>query len=223
MKDRNNLFDENYFSVYGNDPKREIMYRSEHDRIMKVKSSGKILDVGCGIGAFLEHFSSDNWQKFGVEVSLHASETARAKGISIQSGDKSYDYPPNFFDVIVMRGSLQHLPDPFVTIAKCNDLLSSGGFLIFLATPNTNSPYFWRYKTLPTLTESLNFLQPSDIMIKNVLKNIGFENITVRYPYLDTPYANVLLDHIMFFFSFFGIHRKFAFWKSMMEIYARKS
>ena len=223
MLDREQAFDSEYFSVYGNDPKRAVMYAMERDRILKLKQSGRILDIGCGIGAFLDGFSDSQWQKYGVDVSEHAVEIAGSKGINIKMHDEAYNYDDGFFDVIVMRGSVQHLPDPFQTIANCKKLLTVDGLMVFLSTPNTNSPYYRRFRTLPILTESLNILQPSDTMMVNALQNMGFQILDVRYPYLETPYAKIINDHLLFILSFFGLRRSFAFWNSMMEIYARNN
>jgi len=222
LQHRSNFFDQSYFSVYGNDPRRLIMYRAERDRIEMFKSSGKILDVGCGIGAFLDEFNSSRWQKYGVDISSHAIAISRSKGIIIQEGDYAYDYPSDFFDVIVFRGSLQHLSHPFKTIQDCYRILTPSGLIVFLATPNTNSPYFNRFKTLPFLTPTINILQPSDLMMKYALQNMGFKVARIVYPYLDTPYARPLFDHLFYLLSFLGLRRNFAFWRSSMEIYALK-
>jgi hypothetical protein len=107
-------------------------------------------------------------------------------------------------------------------IKTCVNLLAVGGYLVFLATPNSNSAYYRRFKTLPFLTPHANFLIPSDIMLKNALHNFGLEVVNIRYPYLGGPYANPLKDHFHYLFSFLGIKRKFPFWKSSIEVYARK-
>jgi hypothetical protein len=122
----------------------------------------------------------------------------------------------------VFRGSLQLIPTPFSVIETCIRLLAPGGYLIFLSTPNSNSLYYRRFKTLPFLTPHLNFLIPSDIMIKDALQNFGLEVVKIHYPYLEGPYARPLRDHFLYFLSFFGIRSKFPFWRSAMEIFARK-
>jgi 2-polyprenyl-3-methyl-5-hydroxy-6-metoxy-1,4-benzoquinol methylase len=220
---RRSQFGESYFSVYHEDPKRLQMYKAECARIERLKPSGRILDVGCGIGLFLSQFSSDRWERYGTDISELAINESRLKGIKVKDYNNAYDYPEKYFDVIVFRGSLQHIPEPFSVIIKCIHLLTPGGYLIFLATPNSNSPYYRRFKTLPILTPHLNILIPSDIMMRNALQNFGLEVIEIRYPYLRSPYARPIRDHFLFFLSFFGIKFKFPFWRSVMEIYARKS
>ena len=216
-------FNKIYFDAYINDPKRQAMYRAERDRIERLKPAGRILDVGCGLGGFLQIFDPLKWQRYGVDIAELAITETRKKGIAVKNFSEAYDYPEEFFDVIVFRGSIQLIPSPFSIIETCIKLLNPGGFLIFLATPNSNSPYFRRFKTLPILTPHLNFLIPSDIMMANVLRNFDLKIVDIRYPYLGGPYARPLRDHALFLLSYFGVKRKFPFWRSVMEIYASKS
>ena len=72
------------------------------------------------------------------------------------------------------------------------------------------------------LDPRLNFILPSDTMLKQVLANLGMEILELRYPYIDSPYANLVRDHINFLLRFFGGRKKFPFWGNMMECYARK-
>lgn len=215
-------YDETYFAVYRDDPKRVEMYKAERQRIERFKIGGRILDVGCGIGRFLAQFPPRNWERYGTDISELAIREARAAGIKVNDYADAYDYPDNFFDVIVFRGSLQLIPTPFEVIKTCIRLLAPNGYLVFLATPNSNSPYYRRFKTLPFLTPHANFLIPSDIMMRNALQNFGLQVVEIRYPYLDGPYARPVRDHLLYLLSFLGVKRKFAFWRSSMEIYARK-
>lgn len=216
-------FNAAYFELYRADPKRAAMYVREAAEIQRLcPAGGRILDVGCGLGLFLDHYPAERWTRFGVEIAEVAIREARQRGVHINDFDRGYDYPPGYFDVIVFRGSLQLIPTPFAVIKDCVRLLAPGGLLVFLATPNSNSPYYRRFKTLPFLTPHLNYLIPSDVMIGNALQNFGLEVLSIRHPYLETPYARPFWDHLWYLLSFIGVKRKFAFWRSMMEIYSRK-
>jgi SAM-dependent methyltransferase len=215
-------YDERYFSVYREDPKRAAMYREERDRIERLKPGGRILDVGCGIGHFLAEFSPEKWDRYGTDIADLAIQEARARGIKVKDYAQAYDYPQAHFDVIVFRGSLQLIPTPFSVIQTCVQLLAPGGYIVFLSTPNSNSPYYRRFKTLPFLTPHANFLIPSDIMMRDALQNFGLEVVDIRFPYLGGPYARPVRDHLLYLLSFVGIKRRFPFWRSSMEIYARK-
>lgn len=215
-------YDERYFSVYRDDDNRLAMYHAERDSIEQLVPSGRIFDVGCGLGMFLSEFPKEKWELYGTDISELAIAEARSRGIHVNDFSEAYDYQDNFFDVIVFRGSLQLIPNPFSVIERCTKLLAPGGCMVFLSTPNSNSPYYRRFKTLPFLTPHANFLIPSDIMMKDSLQNFGLEIVDIKYPYLQGPYAKPIRDHILYLLSFLGIKRKFPFWRSAMEIYARK-
>ncbi len=220
---KSRTFDAVYFDNYRNDPKRAAMYASEQLIINElVPNGGRILDVGCGIGAFLSGFDKKKWDLYGTDIADVAIREARVNGVKVKNSSESYLYPEEHFDVVVFRGSIQLIPNPFNLIQNCIKLLKSGGFLIFLATPNSNSPYYRKFKTLPFLTPHLNYLIPSDIMLSNVLHNFGLSVVKIRYPYFGGPYANIIRDHLFYMLSFVGVRRKFPFWRSSMEIYARK-
>jgi 2-polyprenyl-3-methyl-5-hydroxy-6-metoxy-1,4-benzoquinol methylase len=221
LKTQQKSFNEKYFKVYENDFSRERMYKDEIKRIHKFCDNGRILDVGCGIGKFLNFFDKKKWERYGVEISDYAIMESRKLGIKIKDKDQ-YDYDNDFFDVIVFRGSLQLIPNPFQVIINCSKLLKKGGLMIFLSTPNSNSPYYRRFGTLPMLTPHHNYLIPSDVMIRNALQNFGFKIAKIHYPYLKGPYSRPIRDILFYFISFFGIKYKFAFYKSMMELYAVK-
>lgn len=216
-------FNDTYFLVYGNDKKRYLTYLDEYSDIRRLAPVGKILDVGCGTGDFLSVFS-DEYDKYGVDISDYAIEKSRERNIKVNDFDKAYEYPDEYFDIVVLRGSLQLLPNPFKTLEICTKLLKTGGFMAFLSTPNSNSPYYRRFKTLPAICspKTKKFLIPSDIMLKNILEHYGFSVTEVKFPYLEGHYSNFIRDHFFYLLGFFGIRKNFAFWRSMMNVYAQK-
>lgn len=217
------LYNDHYFDMYRDDPQRSVAYQKDHDQIVKRKPrGGDILDVGCGLGLFLQQFDNKKWTKYGVDISDLAVREARKQNIQVKDYDSGYDYPPETFDVIVFRGTIQHLDTPFSVIKKCASLLKKGGLMAFLSTPNANSIYYKLFGTLPFIHPEYNFYIPSDTTLPNALKNFGLKVTDIRYPYLGTPYAKPLKDHFYFLLGCLGIPVKFAFWKNMMEVYAVK-
>ena len=176
-----------------------------------------MLDVGCGLGELLELFPADRWNRFGVEVSEHARDVCRARGIS-------FDLPEGegWCDLVVLRGSLQHLDRPIVTLANCHAWLRPGGWLVALATPNAGGPVYRLFQDLPALDPPRNWVVFSDRVLHQCLENLGFREIEFEYPYLGTPYASPVRDHVRFALRFAGVKRPFAFWRNMMECYARR-
>ena len=77
---------------------------------------------------------------------------------------------------------------------------------------------------MPALEPEQNFYIPSDLTLSNALKNINFEILEIEYPYIKSPYSNLIMDHLNFFKSILLNKKniKFAFWKNMMNIIAKK-
>jgi hypothetical protein len=78
------------------------------------------------------------------------------------------------------------------------------------------------FQDLPALDPSRNFVVFSDKVLRQCLENLGFRSVEFEYPYLGTPYASPLRDHARFVLQLVGVKRPYAFWRNMMECYARR-
>ncbi len=103
-------------------------------------SPGKLLDVGCGDGRFLNEMRPRGWQVEGVEIDPQAVQVAREKyKLNVQMGDlEKVRYPDDSFDAITLRHVIEHLPNPVATLKECRRILKPGGRLV-VVTPNTKS------------------------------------------------------------------------------------
>src|SRR5437667_1183944 len=187
-------YDRDYFAGYRDDggpakQKRDRQYALERGRIYRFRSEGRILDVGCGLGGFLEGFPDERWDKYGVEISELAKDVARSKNIKF-----NFAWGDQFFDVVVFRASLHHVDTPFSLIKRSIQSLKMGGLVVFLMTPNADGIMYRMFRDIPGTDEHLNFLIPSEKILRQTLTNFGCEIIEFRFPYRDTPYANVPND-----------------------------
>lgn len=217
-------YQEGYFSErhYGEDPRRQTMRRQEIARLERHVSGGRVYDLGCGIGGLLAELDPARWERHGMDLSPFAVAEARRTGAIVPDYERAFDYPDGHFDAIVLRGTLQHLYDPFHDLRECVRMLAPGGTLAFLAAPNTRSPLYFLAGTLPALDPERNWFLPSDTMLAGIVRNLGLTVTELRYPYLGGPYARPLRDHLRFIAALFGWRGPFPFWRSMMELYARK-
>lgn len=219
--DDKDLYEAPYFNAYYvNDPKRDAMYLQERNRILKYfPEGGSILDVGCGVGGFLSTFD-DRWKRFGVEPSDFAKDKAIRKNITMLPNVNVAGFDQ--FDVVVFRGSLQHINFPMETIVQATRVLKRGGLLVILATPDTESLVYKLWGQLPALDAPRNWILFGSGFLSNILKRLGYVHIKVLHPYLETPYANPVMDTLKFLVSLLFGYRKFAFPGNQMEIYAVK-
>jgi 2-polyprenyl-3-methyl-5-hydroxy-6-metoxy-1,4-benzoquinol methylase len=106
---------------------------------------GRLLDFGCGGGAFLAQMHSQNWQVTGLDISAAAVQRVRDElGLRAVVGSLPHpDLRPGSFDVITMWHSLEHVHAPLEVLRQAHRLLVPGGRLV-VAVPNIDSlPFRW--------------------------------------------------------------------------------
>jgi 2-polyprenyl-3-methyl-5-hydroxy-6-metoxy-1,4-benzoquinol methylase len=101
---------------------------------------GKLLDVGCAAGEFLNYMKKRNWDVNGVEISPDMCRYAEDRyKIDCFNGDLlEMIVNQGEFDVITFWASLEHLYDPLGTLRKANKILRPGGKIVVLV-PNAES------------------------------------------------------------------------------------
>ncbi len=220
MIDDAKLYNRDYFDgYYVNDKLRDSQYLQEEKRVRERTNFGTILDIGCGVGGFLQTFD-DRWTKYGYEPSEFAAETAKGRGIYMFRNLNAVN--SESMDVVILRGTLQHMAKPIETLQQATRILRKGGMLVILATPNTDSLVYKIWGELPPLDAPRNWIVFGKKMLVNILKRFEYKDIEVLHPYWGTPYANPVSDFTKFFISLLFGYRKFPFPNNMMEIYAVK-
>nr|WP_246032151.1 class I SAM-dependent methyltransferase [Leptospira fluminis] len=140
---------EHYNEYWGTDSKeydllwwdhahREI-YRDFCDKFLH-SPSGRILDVGCGLGFFIRKIRQERpgWDAVGYEISEEAVRFAKEKNLltNVYSGVvQESDLPEESFDIITLWDVIEHIPNPQSLLEYLHSLLKPGGF-IFIETPN---------------------------------------------------------------------------------------
>jgi len=101
---------------------------------------GKILDIGCATGIFLDGMRSMGWQTYGVEPSASAAEYARARfRLDVFQGRLERAHIATcIFDVITLWDVFEHVHEPGQILDEIARILRPGGLLI-LSLPNPDS------------------------------------------------------------------------------------
>jgi 2-polyprenyl-3-methyl-5-hydroxy-6-metoxy-1,4-benzoquinol methylase len=119
--------------------RRKLFGRRERtlaDRI-PVAPGGRLLDYGCGAGAFAAQMRDRGWDASGMDFSPHAVATARAHyGLRAIEGTLPHpEVPAGSLDALTLRMVLEHVHDPARLLSAGFDALKPGGWLC-VAVPN---------------------------------------------------------------------------------------
>jgi 2-polyprenyl-3-methyl-5-hydroxy-6-metoxy-1,4-benzoquinol methylase len=145
--DPSGIYSQNYFKgdVYrdyiGERHVRTKIFREKLKLIKPyIPPRGRLLDIGCAAGFFLQLMNDIGYETYGVEISEHAAHYAQQEmGLDVFRGDLSEaDFQRDFFDVITMWDVLEHLPDFLSALKECNRILDRQGRLI-IETVNADS------------------------------------------------------------------------------------
>lgn len=111
--------------------------------IITNRPAGRVLDVGCGVGGFLDALKArglDHWEMFGLDPSQNATATARSKGYTVENAFLGEDnFAPHSFDAISMVSVLEHLPQPYRALQRIKSLLKPDG-VVFVEVPSILHP-----------------------------------------------------------------------------------
>ena len=96
----------------------------------------EVLDVGCGLGQFVEVANRSGWIAEGLELSREAVNFARRQGLAVQELDfLSAAIKPNSYDLVTLFEVIEHVPNPAEFLYRAGEVVRSGG-LVYLTTPN---------------------------------------------------------------------------------------
>ncbi len=105
-----------------------------------VPHKGKLLDIGCAYGIFLELAQEHGWNVTGIEIARHPYHYVKEQ-LKIPVYNQPLElikFPSDSFDAISIFDVIEHLPNPKSTMAEINRILRPGGVLA-ITTPNIGS------------------------------------------------------------------------------------
>jgi 2-polyprenyl-3-methyl-5-hydroxy-6-metoxy-1,4-benzoquinol methylase len=187
--------DEIYFEQF---KEREHLFERCLDRIHQFsKPPGKMLDIGCNAGIFLNTARRMGWKTEGIEPSSWAARVARERfELKVKTGVfEKARYKSESYDIITSWDVLEHFVDPVAVLDKIYKLLKKDGTLV-ISTIDIDS---WFSKLLgphwPWLIRVHLWYFNSETF-RRMVENSGFEVIwmghQVRWfslPYLLTRFT----------------------------------
>ena len=154
-----------------------------------VDRSGKVLDVGCGAGAWVEIFASRYDGVIGIERSQLMVEAARIRvahmaNAQIINGDGRKDLPDGPFDMIFVGGLFMYLndSDAMALLDALKRRLSTGGAMILRESTVRSGVLLAKgeYQAIYRSVDSYRQLfQEAEIGCQEVRQNPGYRNIVM--------------------------------------------
>lgn len=176
---------EQHYKGYGrNDYLSPITIKRYHeilDSLEPYRKTNKLIDVGCGIGYFLEAAKERGWEVYGTEFTDEAVQKCSEKGIKMEKGILDPEnYMPEEFDVITSFEVIEHINNPIHELNSFHKLLRKGG-IVYVTTPNFNSLLrYWLKSSYNNICfpEHLSYYTPKTL--KKAFTNTGFKTLKIE-------------------------------------------
>jgi len=167
----------------------------------KIVKNGKILDIGCGSGVFLERMKQLGMEIYGIDPFIE--KDILELNIKKQAIEENH-FSKNYFDVITANNVLEHVGDPYAYLSEIQRMLKINGTAI-IAFPNINRILFkifkknWAELDLPRHMYFFN-----EKTFKQYCRKYNLKVIKVRYNSI--PFG--IMGSIFYFINSFRINRK---------------
>jgi SAM-dependent methyltransferase len=179
------------YKVY--DVVRDYSIKQKLKLIKAYHPQGKLMDLGCGLGYFLDGTIKDNsFNAIGVDVSQEAIDFVKNKfGYNVFNESELDTFEPEYFDVITQWHVLEHVHLLNERMQQLYRLLKPNGTL-FIAVPNSNSwdakhyQEFWDGYDVPRHLYHFNQQSFSMLMQKH-----GFMVKQTKPMIFDAPYISM--------------------------------
>ncbi|MGC8812316.1 MAG: class I SAM-dependent methyltransferase [Candidatus Aenigmatarchaeota archaeon] len=134
-------FDLNYFSRFKGGYDGILMriifflkFRKALSLIRKYKKKGRLLDLGCAYGFFVDEAEKSRFNSFGSDVSIFALKNARKKFPSIKlvcsDIEKGLVFKPSSFDIVTAFDVLEHCKNLSFVLEEIRRVLKKDGILL---------------------------------------------------------------------------------------------
>jgi 2-polyprenyl-3-methyl-5-hydroxy-6-metoxy-1,4-benzoquinol methylase len=163
-------------------------FSKQLDKILRLDKNfkeKKILDIGSGLGFFLDVCEKYGLTAEGCDINQKAVKYCNRDKVRSRVGVIDSSYEDSSFDAIFAFNLIEHLPHPKEFLLECKRVLKSDGLLI-IETPTQNSLFHKFARLGDKITGyKLNYygVNPNGHIYKfcnkafNNLKNFGFEII----------------------------------------------
>jgi len=156
---------------------------------------GRLLDIGCGTGSFLEAMKADGWDVYGLEPDAEARALAEKKTQQkLGTPDEIYSLAGQTFDLLTLWHVLEHVHDLQGYVKRFGSILKPGGYLV-IAVPNYTSADARRYgKYWAAYDVPRHLYHFSPKAMTALIEGAGFERREIKPMWFDSFYVSMLSE-----------------------------
>lgn len=188
---------------------RQRQYINDSQFCLQYCTSGRLLDIGCSTGDFLAAFP-ESFNKYGTDLDPSALAHAREMFNEMSFFELDLEHVDSQgFDLITMRGVIEHVrrPDLYVKYVERN--LKKGGLFYVCATPNVESIVAQIYKEKWRLWHPIEHITAfGKTGLDMLCAEHGLTPKAFSFDYLNTPYADYSRDSEQLLAAFNRIKRQ---------------
>jgi SAM-dependent methyltransferase len=180
-----------YADYLGAEPVLRREFARTVDFIRRFRRAGRLLEIGCAYGFFLQE-AKRYFTVAGIELAEDAAAYCRRRGLAVDTGTADdVERSGGPFDVIALLDVIEHLPDPYATIASLTRALAPGGVIVlttgdFASLAARALGAAWRLMTPP---QHLWFFTPRSM--ERLAAGAGLEIASLDYPWKIVPLSLV--------------------------------
>jgi len=194
FKPENDSETASYYSNYIKQTKNIRKFNNIIRELKKFSNGGKLLDIGCAMGTFLE-IARYYWDVEGLEISSYASNYTRNNlKITVFNGTiEEAKYPDDSFDVVTCIDVLEHVDDPNLMINEIARIIKPDG-IAFFETLITDSPTVNRnIKKWKLMIPPVHLFYFSKKSLQLIMEKNGFEILKMNIGYHDNrPFGKIV-------------------------------
>ncbi|MCU0343266.1 MAG: class I SAM-dependent methyltransferase [Ignavibacterium sp.] len=171
------------------------------DNLIK-DANKKVLDIGCGIGNYLEEVHNRGHKIYGIDIAENMLKTSQKRlknyfdkpAALCRTDIENLPFSDNSFDVVLCVGVLEYLKEDNKSLNQIARILKPEGILIFtlpniLSLKNFLDPYFIIYKGWKYLFKKFK-KSKKNLEIKDIGLNTEFTNRRYRINTVDPILKN---------------------------------
>ena len=181
-------YSKNYTISSQEKAKRKIQYLKDKKFITKYFKDSvqkKILDYGFGNEIFIRLFRGKKYGFEFIEKEKYKKDFTFLKNKKIKKKK---------FDLIIMRGVVEHLPNFKEILNILTESVTKNGFFFITATPNTSCLSFRLNNKKFNQNHPLHLVHFNHINLANYFLKKNFFNLETTFQYYETPYQNYRKD-----------------------------